>query len=190
MGWASSKPWICVWVVADLVSPPVALYNQGKLCSTASAGHPMLPLAGGQVISSHALRVRSPAPMHSEPTLPGCSAFPNAAAIGAGQLSCSHSPVVSSPDSSHRSCSSVASSSRPVPLCCKAFSSTSGEQAQLSCSHGPEVSSPDSYRWSGVRKGKELPLSSRSVRASNSVLFRPPHPKFPTGPASSTMLPR
>ena len=41
--WANSKPWIWVWVVAELVSPPALwhLYFQGKLSALTLLAHSM-----------------------------------------------------------------------------------------------------------------------------------------------------
>lgn len=43
--WANSEPWIWTWVVAEVASLSAlpALYHEGKLSSTAPAGHPQTP---------------------------------------------------------------------------------------------------------------------------------------------------
>lgn len=103
--WANSKPWIWLWVVAELVSLPALLYtqHQGEISSTTQASLPNA-IAGrdhGQLFLYHALRASLP--NHTSSTMllsrgVGVSSLPSAAASkGLGQLSCSHMLRAGSP---------------------------------------------------------------------------------------------
>ena len=76
LGWASSKPWIWAWEVAELVSPPTFPhpYHQGELSSTAPASSPKAAASKwqGQISCFYAFGAGSPSPMPPGPALLCC----------------------------------------------------------------------------------------------------------------------